>query len=486
MRFRTGKYAIPEVMIRERILEAAFSEFGENGFHATSIDTIASRAGVSRVVFYSYFKNKTEALICLLEILQGDLSPFLQDKRSHKRWLNTDSIDTFQDPVVYLCQILADSSGIIRAFVQGMLVDDQLFSRFSGMLEEIASIFEPKVRSIQSMGWYQGVGPQTFSQVMAVALVMSIFSVSMGAFRCSIQEMAEQLALFYFAFFRFSKGNANNRKKVGQKSQKTRQVILDAARYELASSQSRLVTMADIAQRAGVNRSTVYLYFRKKEEIVNALSGYPGQAALPMMPEVTDETGSASATMRRQIVQAAKQVFSDRGYADTSVAMIAAAASCSRNTIYKYFQGKDGIVKVIFDEMFLLFRPAIRESDSIIHQTDTASIDSLMKINSLVVEIFETYADVYRALLQGALQSTAVSRKFIDIYGQIDEPLQTKIRKLQNRGKCNAVRPEIASRIMQTYHAHSIWMFHAGILSCSRQELIAALAQFQFAFFNFS
>jgi AcrR family transcriptional regulator len=51
---------------RERLLLASESEFGENGFQATSITAIAERAGVAAGTFYVHFSGKEEVFRALV------------------------------------------------------------------------------------------------------------------------------------------------------------------------------------------------------------------------------------------------------------------------------------------------------------------------------------------------------------------------------------------------------------------------------------
>ena len=52
--------------VRQRIMEAALSEFSERGYHATTIDSIAERAGIAKGTVYRYFRTK-EALFSALK-----------------------------------------------------------------------------------------------------------------------------------------------------------------------------------------------------------------------------------------------------------------------------------------------------------------------------------------------------------------------------------------------------------------------------------
>ena len=51
---------------REKLMQAAEAEFGENGFHAVGIGDITRRAGVALGTFYVYFESKEEIFRALV------------------------------------------------------------------------------------------------------------------------------------------------------------------------------------------------------------------------------------------------------------------------------------------------------------------------------------------------------------------------------------------------------------------------------------
>lgn len=55
-----AKFASPAISTRERILDAAFTLFGRYGFKRTSMEDIASEAGLSRTALYLQFRNKED------------------------------------------------------------------------------------------------------------------------------------------------------------------------------------------------------------------------------------------------------------------------------------------------------------------------------------------------------------------------------------------------------------------------------------------
>lgn len=52
---------------RERLMDAAYTLFAEDGIHATSIEAIAEAAGFTRGAFYSNFESKTELFFALAQ-----------------------------------------------------------------------------------------------------------------------------------------------------------------------------------------------------------------------------------------------------------------------------------------------------------------------------------------------------------------------------------------------------------------------------------
>lgn len=52
---------------RSRILQAALAEFSERGYHASTIDSIADRAGIAKGTVYRYFKTKEGLFLALKE-----------------------------------------------------------------------------------------------------------------------------------------------------------------------------------------------------------------------------------------------------------------------------------------------------------------------------------------------------------------------------------------------------------------------------------
>lgn len=65
---------------REKLLNAAELEFGENGFHAVGISDITRRAGVALGTFYVYFESKEEIYRALVSYMSQRVRSWIAER----------------------------------------------------------------------------------------------------------------------------------------------------------------------------------------------------------------------------------------------------------------------------------------------------------------------------------------------------------------------------------------------------------------------
>lgn len=56
---------------REHLIDTAIDLFGEHGYHATGIDTILEKSGVSKKTLYRHFRSKDELILAALKKYDG-------------------------------------------------------------------------------------------------------------------------------------------------------------------------------------------------------------------------------------------------------------------------------------------------------------------------------------------------------------------------------------------------------------------------------
>lgn len=65
---------------RERILNAAFEEFGKNGYRACTVNAICSNYGISKGLLYHNFQGKEELFLCCAKRCFSDVTDYLQSE----------------------------------------------------------------------------------------------------------------------------------------------------------------------------------------------------------------------------------------------------------------------------------------------------------------------------------------------------------------------------------------------------------------------
>ena len=80
-----GRREQKKLMARNRILEAAVTQFASCGFQAASVADIMRTADMGLGTFYNYFASKEELLHCLLDGLAVQLQQHLQELQEQRK-----------------------------------------------------------------------------------------------------------------------------------------------------------------------------------------------------------------------------------------------------------------------------------------------------------------------------------------------------------------------------------------------------------------
>ncbi len=119
----------------DRILEAAYQLFLEQGFDEVSIQEIADRAGVAKGTFYLYYRDKEHLKACIISQKSNEIF------RQALRALHQTDIQDFSDQIIFVVDYVLDiltqnqevlkliaknlSFGVFNRRVSEYFVDDQ-------------------------------------------------------------------------------------------------------------------------------------------------------------------------------------------------------------------------------------------------------------------------------------------------------------------------------------------------------------------------
>lgn len=150
-----------------------------------------------------------------------------------------------------------------------------------------------------------------------------------------------------------------------------------------------------------------------------------------------------AAATQQQLLEAARQIFAERGYQGTSVAAITDAASTAHGTFYLYFRNKEDVfAQVMASAMDELYRHTLTELDPREHVYDRAVARARV---AGFLEVAEQQGRLWRALLEAILASPAVEETWLALRAKFHQGLADRLRLYQSRGECRDLDADLVA-----------------------------------------
>jgi AcrR family transcriptional regulator len=123
-----------------------------------------------------------------------------------------------------------------------------------------------------------------------------------------------------------------------------------------------------------------------------------------MSPRTKEQNEKIRRTRRREILDAAHQVFAERGFHDTRMSDIAHVAGVSQGTLYHYFASKDDLFLALCFTWADLMEAGIRglfaEDESPSASEKTSAADKMSAMSHLAMAFFRTDEELAPVLVE--------------------------------------------------------------------------------------
>jgi AcrR family transcriptional regulator len=150
-----------------------------------------------------------------------------------------------------------------------------------------------------------------------------------------------------------------------------------------------------------------------------------------------------AAATQAQLLEAARQVFAERGYQATSVAAITDAASTAHGTFYLYFRNKEDVfAQLMATAMDELYRHTLTELDPETHTYDPAVARERVKG---FLEVAAGQGKIWRALLEAILVSPAIAENWLELRSVFHQGLADRLAIYQSRGEFRDLDPALVA-----------------------------------------
>lgn len=153
-----------------------------------------------------------------------------------------------------------------------------------------------------------------------------------------------------------------------------------------------------------------------------------------------------------RIVGAARQLFRDQGFAETTTQQIAEAADIGTGTLFLYVRSKEDLLVMVFsDEMLETAQAAFDNADP-----DAPLLDQLMQVFSSMLAYHERDPDIARLLLKEVMFSNVTGRgaDITELLDVIYAGLAELVVRAHAAGKCHQDAPPlmIAENLFANYY----------------------------------
>ncbi len=263
-----------DLKTKERLLNAAWIEFTEKGYYLTNADAIAKRAGVGHGTFYLYYKSKNEALADLL-LKALEKTPYTRYRNDARFLLRTvHSRSDLDVAILEFLEPMLQYSGLFKAVVQSMLQDKDILHLAEDIRETVTRMLSAVIAARQKQGHHKGYDARVLSEIITVCLMSSFLMFELGVISCSPEALAHTLSgiihpVLYCA--RQSLHTPAVRAAIPENDEKIRRDILQAAKAEFIAKGYFEAKITHITRKAGYSRGTFYLYYKDKEDLMEAI-----------------------------------------------------------------------------------------------------------------------------------------------------------------------------------------------------------------------
>jgi AcrR family transcriptional regulator len=148
---------------------------------------------------------------------------------------------------------------------------------------------------------------------------------------------------------------------------------------------------------------------------------------------------------RAAVLDAARRVFSEKGYHATSIDDLIEAASIARGTFYLYFESKRAIFDELLDGLFRTLQAVVRRIE-----TGPGAAPPVEQLNAIVVQVLATLhanREMARILLREAVGlDEDFDRKLADFYGRIDDMIVSALHNGLRMGLVRPCDPKVVAR----------------------------------------
>ena len=194
---------------------------------------------------------------------------------------------------------------------------------------------------------------------------------------------------------------------------------------------------------------------------------------------------SKSDITRAKLMNAAHEVFVEKGYHDTKVVDVIERAGCGHGTFYDYFKSKDEVLMAILSELIRELDRLGESSRILMERIAFDDYDAIRILLRGISDIFNRHSDLNNVYIEAALESEVFSDVFNNFHHAFSGILESKIQEMKAAGKCEGIDARIASQILVLLVGFTAYGRYAGFIEGELEKVTENLGLLVFRALNY-
>jgi len=151
-----------------------------------------------------------------------------------------------------------------------------------------------------------------------------------------------------------------------------------------------------------------------------------------------------AAATRERMLQAATEIFAEKGYQAASVGTITKRADTAHGTFYLYFRNKDDA----FAQVFAGIGDQVRDQSRLAPREDR--YDNVLGTVRSFLAVFVQHPGLMRAMVEGMMLSTQVEGIWREMRSGFADKIARRLEREQDAGVVRALDPQAAAQALSS------------------------------------
>lgn len=178
---------------------------------------------------------------------------------------------------------------------------------------------------------------------------------------------------------------------------------------------------------------------------------------------------------RERILEAARALFSEKGYGATSTREIATRAGCNLSLISHYFGGKEGLLRALLVAGFELIHGELRA----LQKSDAPFEERIGRFIDFVIDTFAANPQLMQIVHREVMQAhdSALRDEFLPRIAMNVQLLRSMLEDAAGRGELADVDPKLAAAMLfgMLHSYFTAYPLSSKVIGPATPRLVAAL-----------